>query len=86
MIRGFTFLSLKPMLYVLNLGEKDAARANAAPTLMRRTPSAAASASDIHGPVTRRFTGFGATALTTASMSSFVRMPGAYKQSAPAAA
>jgi GTP-binding protein YchF len=30
LIRGFTFLSLKPMLYVLNLGEKDAARANAA--------------------------------------------------------
>jgi hypothetical protein len=29
-IRGFTFLSLKPMLYVLNLREKDAARANAA--------------------------------------------------------
>jgi hypothetical protein len=29
-IRGFTFLSLKPMLYVLNLGEKDAARANVA--------------------------------------------------------
>jgi ribosome-binding ATPase len=29
-IRGFTFLSLKPMLYVLNLGENDAARANAA--------------------------------------------------------
>jgi hypothetical protein len=29
-IRGFTFLSLKPMLYVLNLGEKDAARVNAA--------------------------------------------------------
>ena len=29
-IRGFTFFSLKPMLYVLNLGEKDAARANAA--------------------------------------------------------
>jgi len=29
-IRGFTFLSLKPMLYVLNLGEEDAARANAA--------------------------------------------------------
>ncbi|HZP01486.1 MAG TPA: redox-regulated ATPase YchF [Terriglobia bacterium] len=29
-IRGFTFLSLKPMLYVLNLGEKDAARASAA--------------------------------------------------------
>ncbi len=30
MIRGFTFLSLKPMLYVLNLGEKDAARTHAA--------------------------------------------------------
>jgi GTP-binding protein YchF len=29
-VRGFTFFSLKPMLYVLNLGEKDAARANAA--------------------------------------------------------
>jgi GTP-binding protein YchF len=29
-VRGFTFLSLKPMLYVLNLGEEDAARANAA--------------------------------------------------------
>lgn len=29
-IRGFTFLSSKPMLYVLNLGETDAARANAA--------------------------------------------------------
>ena len=29
-LRGFTFLSLKPMLYVLNLGEKDAARTDAA--------------------------------------------------------
>jgi GTP-binding protein YchF len=29
-IRGFTFLSLTPMLYVLNLGEKDVGRANAA--------------------------------------------------------
>ncbi len=29
-IRGFTFLSQKPVLYVLNLGEEDAARANAA--------------------------------------------------------
>ena len=29
-IRGFTFLSVKPALYVLNLGEKDAARANMA--------------------------------------------------------
>lgn len=30
LIRGFTFLSSKPMLYVLNLGEQDAAKANAA--------------------------------------------------------
>lgn len=29
-VRGFTFLSSKPMLYVLNLGEKEAAQANAA--------------------------------------------------------
>lgn len=29
-IRGFTFLTLKPVLYVLNLGEKDAPRASAA--------------------------------------------------------
>jgi GTP-binding protein YchF len=29
-IRGFTFLSSKPTLYVLNLGEKDAARTDAA--------------------------------------------------------
>ncbi len=29
-LRGFTFLSLKPMLYVLNLGEKDAGRTDAA--------------------------------------------------------
>ena len=29
-IRGFTFLSMKPTLYVLNLGEKDAARASVA--------------------------------------------------------
>jgi GTP-binding protein YchF len=30
MIRGFTFLSSKPMLYVLNLGEKDAGQTHAA--------------------------------------------------------
>ncbi len=29
-VRGFTFLSIKPMLYILNLNEKDAARADAA--------------------------------------------------------
>jgi ribosome-binding ATPase len=35
-IRGFTFLSLKPVLYVLNLGEKDAARADAAAEFARQ--------------------------------------------------
>ena len=35
LIRGFTFLSLKPMLYVLNLGERDAACANAAEEFAR---------------------------------------------------
>lgn len=30
LIRGFTFLSSKPMLYVLNLGERDAAKTDAA--------------------------------------------------------
>lgn len=30
LVRGFTFLSLKPMVYVLNLDESDAARAEAA--------------------------------------------------------
>jgi GTP-binding protein YchF len=34
-IRGFTFLSLKPVLYVLNLGEKDASRAEAAEEFAR---------------------------------------------------
>ena len=32
-IRGFTFLSFKPMLYVLNLGEGDAAKTGATPEL-----------------------------------------------------
>jgi ribosome-binding ATPase YchF (GTP1/OBG family) len=32
-IRGYTFLSFKPMLYVLNLGEKDAAKTHAAAEL-----------------------------------------------------
>ena len=35
-IRGFTFLSSKPMLYVLNLGEGDAVRANAAEDFARQ--------------------------------------------------
>ena len=35
-IRGFTFLSLKPMLYVLNLGESDAARGQSGRPIRRR--------------------------------------------------
>ncbi|MBI4165629.1 MAG: redox-regulated ATPase YchF [Acidobacteria bacterium] len=34
-IRGFTFLSFKPMLYVLNLGEKDAAKTHASSELAK---------------------------------------------------
>jgi GTP-binding protein YchF len=49
LIRGFTFLSSKPMLYVLNLGEKDAARADAAEDFaraagLRQRPKTAVSA------------------------------------------
>ena len=65
----------------------QAARASAPPTLMRRTPSAATSCSvnaDVE-PISR-LTGLGATAATTASICSRVWMPGAYRQSAPAAA
>ncbi len=48
-IRGFAFLSSKPMLYVLNLGEKDAARTNAAEGLageasLKRRPKTAVAA------------------------------------------
>ncbi|HLW78298.1 MAG TPA: redox-regulated ATPase YchF [Terriglobia bacterium] len=35
-VRGFTFFSLKPVLYVLNLGENDAARAGAADEFARQ--------------------------------------------------
>lgn len=34
-VKGFTFLSQKPVLYVLNLGERDAARADAADAFAR---------------------------------------------------
>ena len=56
----------------------QAARASAPPTLMRRTPSAARSetVSSLGQPIST-FTGFGATALTIAAISSRVRTPGA---------
>ena len=49
-----------------------AARASAPPTLMRRTPSAAASATVMKSPSTSRFTGLGATAVTTVAISAAV--------------
>ena len=63
-----------------------ATRASEPPTLMRRTPIAAISLTvNPSAPPSRKFTGFGATAFTTASICSRVVMPGAYRQSAPAA-
>lgn len=49
LVRGFTFLSLKPALYVLNLGERDAARADnaeqfAADAGLKQRPRTAVSA------------------------------------------
>ena len=64
----------------------QAARASAPPTLIRRTPIAVRSATVAKSPPTRTLTGFGATARTTAAMSSRLRRPGAYKHSAPASA
>ena len=55
-----------------------ATRASVPPTLMRRTPIAVMSDTEKpNAPQLRKLTGFGATALTTASMCSRVLMPGA---------
>src|SRR5580692_6351748 len=55
-----------------------ATRASEPPTLMRRTPMAAMSSTvKPYAPLLRKFTGFGATDLTTASICSRVLMPGA---------
>ena len=55
-----------------------ATRASEPPTLIRRTPIAARSLTvKPNAPLLRKFTGFGATALTTASICSRVLMPGA---------
>ncbi len=58
--------------------------ASAPPTLIRRTPTAARSATVVKSPPTSTLTGLGATARTTAVMSAIDRRPGAYRQSAPA--
>src|SRR6516164_247736 len=55
-----------------------ATRASEPPTLMRRTPMAARSPTvKPNAPLLRKLTGFGSTALTTASICSRVLMPGA---------
>jgi hypothetical protein len=55
-----------------------AVRAIAPPTLTRRTPSAATSASVMSpAELTSRFTGLSATEATTAAMSLRMRRPGA---------
>ena len=56
------------------------------PTLMRLTPREASCVTVVQSLPTSTFTGLGATAWTTATMSAVVRMPGAYRQSAPASA
>src|SRR5581483_8304525 len=64
-----------------------AAPAKALPTLTRRTPSLARSASvKFPGEPISTFTGLGATACTIAVICSGERAPGAYRQSAPACA
>ncbi len=53
-IRGFTFLSFKPMLYVFNLGEKDAAKTQSAAELAAAygiTPRAKTEATAVCGKV-----------------------------------
>src|SRR3954454_23680099 len=85
--------SLKPVnvtcwaiSFAMRMKPPQAERANAPPTLMRRTPIAARSEIECpNAAPLRKFTGFGATALHTASICSRVRMPGAYSTSAPAA-
>src|SRR6516225_7780610 len=55
-----------------------ATRASEPPTLIRRTPMAARSLTvKPNAPLLRKLTGFGAAALTTASICSRVLMPGA---------
>ena len=54
----------------------QAVRASVPPTLIRRTPRAAASATVMNGALASRFTGFGATAATTAETCSGRLDPG----------
>src|SRR4029077_15048270 len=55
----------------------QAARASAPPTLIRRTPAWARSATVVKSLPTSTLTGLGATAFTTTAISAWVRMPGA---------
>src|SRR6185503_15951011 len=76
--------SLKPanepcsISFAMRMKPPQAERASAPPTLMRRTPMLARSLTVWpNAAPLRKFTGFGATALTTASICSRVLMPGA---------
>src|SRR4051812_14102139 len=77
--------SLKPVnvpspaiSFAIRMKPPQAERASAPPTLMRRTPMLARSATEWpNAPPFRKFTGFGAAAFTTASICSRVLMPGA---------
>ena len=55
----------------------QAVRASVPPTLIRRTPSCAASATVVNGALISRFTGFGDTAATIADTCSRLSMRGA---------
>src|ERR1700694_2440271 len=71
-------LPSRAMRLAARMKPPQAARASPQPRLMRRTPSAATSAtvSPIGAPITR-LTGLGATAVTMAAICSRVLMPGA---------
>src|SRR6185295_18726429 len=77
--------SLKPVnvpcsaiSFAMRMKPPQAERASAPPTLIRRTPIAARSLTEWpNAAPLRKFTGFGATARTTASISPRVLMPGA---------
>src|SRR5262245_19975454 len=63
-----------------------AARASAPPTLMRRTPRDASSATVVKPELARTLTGRGATAFTSSAICAVELRPGAYRPSAPASA
>ena len=85
-IRQSCEAALRPQCLCARMKPVHAASASAPPTLIRRTPSAAISPTlRPMSWTTRRLSGFGATAATSASISSGVCGPGAKSTSSPAA-